>query len=356
MRVNGEKSARKIPLEAHNLEAAIKEVREKQSAKDKGQLPTAGRKPKLADYCKSYLEFFEAVQNGDKRPRTIERERTSLIRWVSVLGHVRLDKITRPMIAAFVDARLKDGLSARSVNLDVIALRNVLKKAVNDGYLTALPMAGLKPLKVRTVKRPLLTPAQFEKLCSAARLCGKNGEELVDYLKFLAFTGARCSEALRVKWADVDFERRHVTIGADGLSKNGKSRVVDFNLNLEVHLRDMWLRRAPDTAWLFPSPQRGDQDRAAKSLRDSFEIARKQAELTWVGFHDLRHYFASMAVMSGIDFKTIAEWLGHQDGGMLVGKVYGHLLPEHRQRMAERLVFQPSVVSFPDGNSQMGAA
>jgi integrase len=344
MRVNGEKSARKIPLEAQNLEAAIKEVREKQSAKDKGQLPTAGRKPKLADYCKAYLEFFETVQNGDKRPRTIDRERTSLTRWMEALGHLRLDKITKPMIAAFIDARLKAGLSARSVNLDVIALRNVLKKAVNDGHLTTLPMTGLKPLKVRTVKRPLITPMQFEKLCTAARLCGKNGEELVDYLKFLAFTGARCSEALRVKWADVDFERRHVTIGADGLSKNGKSRVVDFNPNLEAHVRDMWERRAPDTAWLFPSPQRGDQDRAAKSLRDSFEIARKQAKLDCVGFHDLRHYFCSLAIMSGIDVRTIAEWMGHLDGGILIGKIYSHLLGEHRQRMAQKLVFSPVVV------------
>jgi hypothetical protein len=32
---------------------------------------------------------------------------------------------------------------------------------------------------------------------------------------------------------------------------------------------------------------------------------------------------------------------------MLVGKVYGHLLPEHRQRMAERLLFSPMVVKIP---------
>jgi len=344
MRVEGEKSARKIPLQAQNLQAASKEIREKQSAKDKGELPTAGLKPKFAGYCKSYLEFFETVQNSGKRPRTVERERTSLVRWVAALGHVRVDKITKPMITAFIEARLKDGLSPRSVNVDVIALRNVLKKAMNDGFLHALPTAGLKPLRVRTVKRPLLTPAEFEKLCSAAHRCGKNSDELVDYLKFLAFTGARCSEALRVKWADVDFERRHVTIGADGLSKNGKSRVVDFNPNLETHLREMWQCRAPDTAWLFPSPQRGDQDRAAKSLRDSFEIARKQAELSWVGFHDLRHFFCSLAIMSGIDVRTIAEWMGHLDGGILIGKIYSHLLGEHRQRMAQKLVFSPVVV------------
>jgi integrase len=344
MRVEGEKSARKIPLQAQNLEAAIKEIREKQSAKDKGELPAAGLKPKFADYCKSYLEFFETVQNSGKRPRTVERERTSLVRWIAALGHVRVDKITKPMIAAFIDARLKDGLSPRSVNVDVIALRNVLKKALNVGFLNALPTAGLKPLKVRTVKRQLLTPAQFEKLCGAARVCGKNGDELVDYLKFLAFSGARCSEALRVKWADVNFDLRHVTIGADGLSKNGKARVVDFNANLETHLRDMWKSRAPDSSWLFPSPQRGGRDIAARSLRDSFEIAREKAGLDWAGFHDLRHYFCSMSIMSGIDVRTIAEWMGHLDGGILIGKIYSHLLGEHRQRMAAKLVFSPVVV------------
>jgi hypothetical protein len=39
--------------------------------------------------------------------------------------------------------------------------------------------------------------------------------------------------------------------------------------------------------------------------------------------------------MAGLDFMTIAAWLGHKDGGILVGKVYGHLLDEHRQKAAK---------------------
>ena len=34
---------------------------------------------------------------------------------------------------------------------------------------------------------------------------------------------------------------------------------------------------------------------------------------------------------------TIAGWLGHSDGGMLVGKVYGHLADDHKRRMADNL-------------------
>jgi integrase len=189
-----------------------------------------------------------------------------------------------------------------------------------------------------TPKRQLLMPAEFDRLIAAARSdCKKNGEQLADYLRFLAVSGAREQEALRIKWADVDFERERVTIGADQLSKNWESRTVEFNPQLGALLREMRRRCAPDCAWLFPSPHRGPRDEHARSFRESLKIARRAGGLEWVGFHDLRHYFCSMCVMAGIDFMTIAAWLGHKDGGILVGKVYGHLLDEHRQKAAKRV-------------------
>jgi hypothetical protein len=36
---------------------------------------------------------------------------------------------------------------------------------------------------------------------------------------------------------------------------------------------------------------------------------------------------------------TIARWVGHKDGGILIGKVYGHLSDEHARRQADRLSF-----------------
>ena len=106
----------------------------------------------------------------------------------------------------------------------------------------------------------------------------------------------------------------------------------------------MHARRAPDCSWLFPSPQRGPRDEHAKSFRESLKIARKAARLDWIGFHDLRHYFCSVCVMAGIDFMTIAAWLGHKDGGILVGKVYGHLLDEHRSKAAKQVRFGLTLV------------
>jgi integrase len=66
--------------------------------------------------------------------------------------------------------------------------------------------------------------------------------------------------------------------------------------------------------------------------------------LRGIGFHDLRHHFISYAVMSGIDFMTIAAWVGHKDGGVLIGKVYGHLADAHKKEQAQRLNFGPVIV------------
>ena len=150
-----------------------------------------------------------------------------------------------------------------------------------------------------------------------------------------------------MRWQDVDFERGQLTIGAMGDTKNLTGRIVDFNPKLRAHLEDMASRLAPDSLWLFPSPQRGDKDIHAKSFRESLKLVRAHAKLDGKAFHDLRHHFISMAVMSGIDYMTIAEWVGHRDGGVLIGKVYGHLADSHKKEQAQRLNFGPAVVTQP---------
>ena len=78
------------------------------------------------------------------------------------------------------------------------------------------------------------------------------------YFKLMCFSGARAG-SVRVKWADVDFTNRQIVIGADGNTKNGKSRVVDFNGELEALLLEMRDSRLSDE-WLFVSGQREVKD------------------------------------------------------------------------------------------------
>jgi integrase len=214
----------------------------------------------------------------------------------------------------------------------------------------------MRRLKHATPKRELFTVQDLENLCRAAMdnkedgsPVTKNGEQFCDYIRLLAYCGAREQETIALRWDDVDSDRQQLIIGATGDTKNQTGRVVDFNPKLKAHLESMRKRRAPDSQWLFPSPQRGEKDVHAQTFRESLKLvrqhaAKKDAKLGGKAFHDLRHHFISYCVMSGIDYMTIAEWVGHRDGGILIGKVYGHLADAHKKEQAQRLNFGPAVV------------
>jgi integrase len=364
--ITGIKKTRRVPLNdkdgrpVQSGAQAVAELKRLQTQRADNQLPVLGRTPKFSDYVLRYLDFISSGQ-GTKKPGTIQKEKSILARWTDYLGQLRIDQIKRVHVNRFIEARLKEEVSPRTINLDIIALRVVLKRALEDGLIQRLPTEGLRPLKTTSRKRPLFTTEDLEKLCEAAagKHKGKNGvvapvtenaEQFTDYIKFLAYCGARRNEALAMRWQDVDFKQEQLTIGAEGDTKNRSTRVVDFTPKLRAHLLDMKKRRAPDSQWLFPSPQRGERDIPAKTFRESLGLVRTQAKMPDFNFHDCRHHFVSMCVMSGVDFMTIAAWVGHRDGGVLIGKVYGHLANEHRKAMAERVNFGSSVVEAVASN------
>jgi len=345
----GRKQVRWVPLAAKSAAEAQEEFRKLMVERTENRLRHIGRSPDFAEYLDT--TYLPLLAGSGKKPATIMTERAHYKRWRESLGHLRLDKI-RPSHIQETLNKLRARRSPRTCNLSLVCLRHVLKAAKRDGYLKTLPSVDIAWQRTEQKSRRLYSMADIELICEAGLKATKNGQQLADYLRFLAFTGAREQEALHVRWADVDFDRNKlVCIGADADTKNREARHVDFNPALETHLRAMWQRRAPDSQWLFPSPQRGDRDEHAKTFRESLKLARAAAGLNGFGFHDCRHHFVSLAVMSGIDYMTIARWVGHKDGGVLIGKVYGHLSNEHAQLQAARLNFGPAVGMLAEAKS-----
>ena len=206
----GQKSVRRVPLLDKDTNEPVATVAEAVAAMQRLKLersdhtlPVLRQTPKFNAYVEEYLA---SVKVQSKKSGTIAKERGQLSRWAGHLKDTRLDRVTRPMITAFIEKRSKANIGSRTLNLDVIALRNVLK-AMDDGWIKALPTQGMRPLKHTTVKRPLKTLADIERLCAAARVASKNGELFCDYLRLLTFTGARRNEALQIGWEDVNSPR-----------------------------------------------------------------------------------------------------------------------------------------------------
>ena len=91
------------------------------------------------------------------------------------------------------------------------------------------------------------------------------------------------------------------TAPTDSKSKNRRPRDISFNPELETLLAEMKAKHPEDSSYLFPSPQRGDKDKPATTLWDSFKLVRKHVKMEYLGFHDFRHLFISKCVMAGVD-------------------------------------------------------
>lgn len=88
--------------------------------------------------------------------------------WLKHLGGVRLHRITPSMVDQFITRRQAEGAAPRTVNLDVICVRNLLSRAVTEEVLKVVTIGKRKPLKGNAREREISIHAQIEAVCAAA--------------------------------------------------------------------------------------------------------------------------------------------------------------------------------------------
>ncbi|HEY5081214.1 MAG TPA: site-specific integrase [Bauldia sp.] len=121
-------------------------------------------------------------------------------------------------------------------------------------------------------------------------------------IRLLAFTGARLSEILTLRWAHVDFDNACLRLP---VSKTGQKSIY-LNAPALAVLRS--LPRLEGNPWVIPGEHVGAH---LVNLQKPWRRIRKVADLEDVRIHDLRHSFASVAAASGQSLYVIGSLLGH---------------------------------------------
>ena len=303
----------------------------------------------INEMLNSYREERDGLESKD--PSTEERENSGLNHWAKFAGKRRLSAINDQLLINYATWRKlqknKKGkkISGRSIDLDILAFRHALTTAVRKEWLEEMPLGKWKKLGKKAKKKRLVETAELTKLRKVAvEECPLRGQAFSDYLGFLAYSGGREKESYRLEWdAHVHWQRRQLEFPGGkkggGNQEAGEPRFIDFFGKLENHLKDMYQRRDPKSPFLFPSDV--DPKKHVVTFKQIWKKVRVKAEL-WgtpqdIGFHHFKHYFISHCVMAGMDFMTIAIWAAHMDGGVLIGKVYGHLRPGHSANEAKKL-------------------
>ena len=209
----------------------------------------------------------------------------------------------------------------------------VLDYAVRDGLI--LDNAARTCVPTRKIPQPRIaipTREQFRALVETIRMADVRAQDGGNLVELLGYSGMRLGEGLNLLWGDIDFERGLFTItGGERGTKNHQVRTIP----LFPAMRDLLERIRGDRK---PGPDERVvplEVGAATAIKN----ACKKAKLPPFLHRSMRHYFCSNAIEAGIDFKVIANWLGHKDGGYLVAKTYGHLRDPHAIEMAKRMTF-----------------
>jgi len=294
-----------------------------------------------------YLDhWLETAAKPRLQTTTFLEYKAQLQRYVrKPLGALKLSQVTPMVIQALYGEMLSRGLSARSVRLTQAILGNALKQAVKWRLLPLNPADAVDLPKQEHQEMIALTEREAGKYLAAAR-----GGRYHVLLALLLTTGLRPSEALALRWPDLDLSgmrlvvRRKVTQVAGGW-EYGQTKTAKGRRTVDLP--------AGTVALLSAHPRYGELvfdngDGVPPGLRGvvkEHKAVLKAAGLpTEVRLYDLRHTHATLLLTAGVHPKIVSERLGHS-GIAITLDTYSHVLPGMQKESATKLdemLFKPA--------------
>lgn len=217
-------------------------------------------------------------------------------------GAMRMSDIEKRDVVQLINDKLPS-YKPGSINRVIILLRYMFNLAIKwevDGVIRN-PTAGIPLLKENNQVERFLSSEEAKALLVAIK--NSKNPMLQHIISMLILTGARKREVLDAKWEDFDMERKIWRIPT---TKAGKARIVPLSDTASVLL--IKLRQRKRCAHAFANPV---TLKPYSSVYYSWHTARKEAGLSDVRVHDLRHSFASFLVNAGRSLYEVQTLLGH---------------------------------------------
>ncbi len=182
----------------------------------------------------------------------------------------------------------------------------------------------VKPFEnVEQPRTRYLTPEECRRLIAACEA------DFAQIVQGALYTGARYSELCRMDVADMHPDSSTIAVRQ---SKSGKRRSIILAPEAAAFFARLIDGHSPDR----PLFERKDGKRWAKSqqLTRLAEACRSGGIAPSIGFHGLRHTYASLMVMNGAPLHVVADNLGHADERM-VQRHYGHLADSYKRKIIQ---------------------
>ena len=239
-------------------------------------------------------------------------------------GDLPLDRIVAVDVNRWFDRYSRTAPGGANHALDVF--KQILNRAVASGLIEKNPARGVRrnprPKLTRFLSREEIHRLHRELDRCAPPSARPSRRRQADIVRLLLATGCRRNEIVRLQWREVDGAVLNLADGKTGpVFLNAQARAV--------------LGRQPRTESPYVFPSASDPARPIGKNLPLWYEARKRAGIEDVRLHDLRHTFASHAVMQGVPLPVVARLLGHRNVQMTLR--YAHVADKDVEAAAERI-------------------
>ena len=301
------------------------------------------------------IEDWLAVKKKQLRPDSYEAYRCNYdvhIKPYFEPKHLTLGEVMPRVIFQYVRAKEDEGQSKKSIRKHLVILNGVFKEAVAMGELTFNPCANIT---VKDNSDEHFEGTAYDVATAKKMLEAIKGDPIEPAVYLGLFLGLRRSEAVGLRWKDVDMENgivhirntvvRFKTVSELEKTKSKASKRDLFMPNaLKEYLQTVWDRQEEerklvgrtysDTEHICQWPD----GTVFKPEYVSHRFAKllKKSDLPKIRLHDLRHTAGSILINSGHTVKQVQEFLGHEKASTTLD-IYTHVSLEGKKDTADMM-------------------
>ena len=265
------------------------------------------------------------------------------------LGHLAVNKLTTVDIDDLYRHLLHAGgaegrpLAAGTVHRVHVVLHRALTQAVRWEWVWLNPASAASPPRVPPAEVRPPAPDQVQRLLAHVE---ERDPDFATYLWLAASTGARRSQLLGLRWAEIDL--RHAAIGfahayVDGptgpvlratkthrtyrvaIDEATMERLVEHRRRADARAQANGVELA-DSAFVFSAQCDGSRRGLPNRVTKEFIRHLRRSGVGRFRLHDLRHFMATQMLGHGVAVVTVAQRLGHARASTTLN-VYGHCIP-----------------------------
>lgn len=293
------------------------------------------------------LKRIEAKHKALNRRPALLKERQRMVQRIrGHFGALAPESIAPSYVSSYSDKRRAEGVSDRTISIELAYLRAALNKALEAGKIASAPKIVLPQPKARA-RRRVLTRKELARLMAEIGDQTRTPLHLKGFVMLSLHTGQRGVHIKNLLWDHVDEDEGMIyfTLSNPNAAENKQTADMPITRGLLPVLQEM--RRVARSRYVIEyqpqvstKPGKANvtptvQDKPIGSLKTAFEKLAKRAGLDNFHIHDIRRSFATLGAMKNIRLEDLAS-LMNVDARTL-RQHYAHGISDQTRRMIEQI-------------------